>query len=533
MAIPSYTTDLTTIATGDLNVDAGTWDESSNSGWDTGGAMVDDQNLYYNNTECVSAQMTKDSNGSGTTGPATIMYVHTSSITVPTDGAALIHHLWAAPPALNTLANAGIIVLIGTDLGNFYGWNASGSDFAPAPRGGWANYAINPGIGSPDHTVGTITTYDMVGMAVAATAQARGNPNACNAVRYGRCESRFTGGEAANYATFTGYGAVDDASTAKWNLIEPVEGGFKFQGLMSLGLTGTAVDFREANITINIRDTINVTSAFNAIEVHNASSNVEWTAVSITALGTVSIGTFEAIDNATIAKDACTFTDMGTFIYQSNSTIENSTFRRCALVTQDGATFTGCIFDDATGTAAMIATGLDIITECTFNSDGTGYAIELTSIGDGSMTWTNNLTGYASTDGSTGNEAIFVNVGSGTLAISVGEGATTPTIRTAGATVTVNSDKTITFTGMKDDTEVRVYNHSTGAEVAGIEDVVDGTVDDRSFAWSAPAALVVDYVLHNYDNNGPDYETIRVNSYTVPAANTSIGIQQRLDRNSF
>jgi hypothetical protein len=42
----------------------------------------------------------------------------------------------------------------------------------------------------------------------------------------------------------------------------------------------------------------------------------------------------------------------------------------------------------------------------------------------------------------------------------------------------------------------------------------------------------VRYILHNYDPNGPDYETIRVNSYTVPANDTSIAIQQRLDRNS-
>ena len=80
MAAPSYTTDLTTIATGDLNVDAGTWDESTDAGWDTGGAMVDDENLYYNNSECVSAQMTKNSNGTGAAGPATIMYEHTGAL---------------------------------------------------------------------------------------------------------------------------------------------------------------------------------------------------------------------------------------------------------------------------------------------------------------------------------------------------------------------------------------------------------------------------------------------------------------------
>ena len=446
MAIPSYTTDLTTIATGDLNVDAGTWDESSDGGWDTGGAMVDDQNLYYNNTECVSAQMTKNSNGTGASGPATILYNHTTTITIPADGAALIHHMWAAPPALNTIDNAtsaGINVCAGSSLGDFYAWKASGSDFAPAPRGGWANYAINPAIGSADHTVGTApTTYSMIGIGVSALQQARGNPNACNAVRYGRCESIFTGGESANYATFLGYSAVDDATTAKWNLVEPVEGGYKFQGLMSLGTTATAVDFRDANANITIRNTINVTTAFNAIEVNHASSNIEWAAVSISALGTNSKGTFEVVDNATVAKVACTFTDMNTFIYLSNSTILNSIYRRCGLVTQGGATFTTCTFDEATGTVALSADSLSDVTKCQFNSDGTGHAVDLGTIAaTGSVIWDNSESGYASTNGTTGNETILVSVDSGqVLTINVATGASTPTIKNDGTgTVSVVS----------------------------------------------------------------------------------------------
>ena len=89
MAAASYTTDLTTIAIGSITVDAGTWDESSDAGWDSAGTMVDDGNLYYNGTACVSAQYTKNGSGSGITGPGTIMYEHTGAFTIPADGAAL------------------------------------------------------------------------------------------------------------------------------------------------------------------------------------------------------------------------------------------------------------------------------------------------------------------------------------------------------------------------------------------------------------------------------------------------------------
>jgi len=451
MALPSYTTDLVTIATGNLAVDAGTWDESTDAGWDTGGTMVDDANLYYNNTECISAQMTKDSSGTGAAGPATIFYNHTASFTIPADGAALIHHLWAAPPALNTIndaVSAGINVCAGSSLGDFYAWRASGSDSSPAPRGGWANYAINPAIGSPDHTVGTApTVYSMIGVGVSATAQARGNPNACNAVRYGRCEAIYTGGELGGYATFAGFGAVDNVFTNRWNLLEPTgTSSFKQQGLCSLGTAVAPVDFRDSNKSLEIRDTINVTSAFSKFEVNNAASNIEWTAINITALGINSKGSFTAVDNASVSKINCTFTDMDFFTYQSNSSLTNTTFRRCGLVAVGGGLLSGCNFDKATGTLSTTVANLGELDVCTFDSTGSNHATELTSIGAGSMTSSSKFTNYDAgavgspvTPTSTGNEAIFVNVASGTLSIAVAAGATIPSIRSAGAIVNVTS----------------------------------------------------------------------------------------------
>ncbi len=102
----------------------------------------------------------------------------------------------------------------------------------------------------------------------------------------------------------------------------------------------------------------------------------------------------------------------------------------------------------------------------------------------------------------------------------------------SSGSVTINNNISVTFTGMKDDTQVRVELNSTGAFIDGIEDVTSGSVDDRSFTWSASAGTIVDYILHNFDNAGPDYESIRVIAFTVPSDDSSIPIQQRLDRNS-
>lgn len=524
MAAASYTTDLTTIAIGSISVDTGTWDESSDAGWDTAGTMVDDSNLYYNGTACISAQYTKDGSGSGITGPGTIMYIHGSAFTIPADGAALIHHLWAAPPALNTLAGGGIIVLAGTTDGDFYGWKASGSDFAPAPRGGWANYAINPAIGAPDYTVGTVTTYNMIGVAVGATAQARGNPQACNAVRYGRCEAIFTDGDIANgYATFNGYALIDSASANKWNLIDPVAGGYQFQGLMSLGIAGTSVDFRDANVNISIINTINVTSAFNKIEVNHASSNIEWTAISISALGTVSIGSFEMIDNAVVLKTACTFTDMGAFTYLSNATIVNTIFRRCGIVSTGSGTFTNCTFDKSTGISATKSSNLSEIASCIFNSDGSSHAVELTSIGGGSMTWDSSstdhdsgVTGSPIVPTSTGNEDIYITATSASdITINVASGANTPSVRVApsftGNVNVVAGLTTITFTTspLITNYEYAIYTVTAVGSLAGRVEVQHVEIHPSSsitYTYTFSPSVIIAVQLLFGDGSTNDFE---------------------------
>ena len=534
MVAPSYITDLTTSATGDINVDTGTWDESSDAGWDTGGAMVDDQNLYYNNTECVSAQMTKDSNGTGATGPATIMYVHGSSFTIPADGAALIHHLWAAPPALNTIANGGIKILLGNGLGVFNAYNISGSDFIPAPKGGWANYAINPAAVTADDVVGGGGTspYTTVGMGVGALQQARGNPNACNAVRHGRCEAIFTGGEVANYATFTGFSVQDAVSTNKWSLLDPVEGGIKWQGLMSIGTAGTVVDFRDANVNVNIANTIAVSAAFNRIEVNNAGSNVEWTAIQVSALGTVSKGQFEVIDNATVAKTNCSFTDMDTFIYLSNTTLTNTTFRRCSTITQGGATISGCTFDESSNAINLISTDstFNLVTGNTFNSNGTGHAVNLGTVtATTTVSWNNTDTGYAGTNGATGNETILVSVDSGqTLTINVA-GGTTPTYYNTGlGTVTVIAGATLTINNLVANTEIRIHRSSDGAALDGIEDAITADPDNAGrfkfdYAYTVNQAIYIQVI-------NLQYEILKVN-YTLDGTDQKLQVSQRYDRN--
>lgn len=117
-----------------------------------------------------------------------------------------------------------------------------------------------------------------------------------------------------------------------------------------MGTSGTAVDFRDSNRTIFIRNTRRVSAGFNAFDIQNASSRVDWTNISISALGTQSRGTFTVTDNADVNFDSCTFTDMNTFGFLANSAVIDSTFRRCNEITAPGSVFTGTLI--ATPTVA-------------------------------------------------------------------------------------------------------------------------------------------------------------------------------------
>lgn len=85
---------------------------------------------------------------------------------------------------------------------------------------------------------------------------------------------------------------------------------------------------------------------------------------------------------------------------------------------------------------------------------------------------------------------------------------------------------TLSLTGLKDNTEIRVYITETTTELGGIESATDGTPDNRSFSFSITAGVIVDIAIINVT-----YENERITAYTVPTTNSSIPVQQRFDRN--
>ena len=544
MAAPVYTNDLTTIATGDLNFDAGTWDESTDGGWDTAGAMVDDEDLWYVDTlvntaeaasSCTAAQYTKDGTTNGNGGPGTIIYNHNAAFTVPTDGIVSIDNYWAAPPALNPYAGtfltaeAGVSVLIGSSLGDFDVHYVAGDDKFPATDGVYTTYFVDPTL-TPAGTVGTVTTLTAVGIAIAAGAQARGNPNAVQSIRYGRAEVEYTIGDATTPANFAGYAAIDGVIADKFNLLQKIEGGYKARGLMSFGTAVTAVYFEDANKSIVIADDLKVGSAFNKGIVNHASSVLNWTNIAITNLGIVSKYTFVVNNSATTSHSGCVFTDLGVFTYGSNSTQTNSIYRRQALVTQGGSTFTGCTFDDSANAITLSVNSISLVTGNTFNGDGTttpGHAVDLGTLGSvggdtiswdnvlintGNQTeWTGAIQAPTTTNTGDANSAILVNIATGnSLKISVADGATIPTVYvTGGGSLEITAGEyDFIISGLELDTEVTILTAGTETVLFHVEDTSVSDGDGKyKITYTHGGGATIDVLIHNI-HSVPDISNI-------------------------
>lgn len=515
MAAAVYTTDLTTVNILDDSATPAAVGEPTGS--TAGTTIATETDHFVVGTACVS----KIFNATGVGG---LGFQNATAITVPTDGAIYMWTNFLAANSIATQANGGMQILVGNTLANYKRFYVYGSD--NVTYGGWQVNAIDPA-STASATQGTPNgTWQYLGMAANVTAAiARGYPLAWDAVRVGRGSILMTGGDLANgYATFNAAAIVNDTNTTgsfnRWGILSFSNGTYTLQGRLALGQAGTAVDFRDSNRAIFVKSTNFVTTNFNTIEILNAASRVDWTSISISSLTTTSPGRVLVTDNADVNIESCTFTDMGTFTFLSNSTINASTFRRCGLITHGNSTFTNNLITGATVPVALITGTPGSIQDCQFISSGTGHAIQLTT--PGTYTFSGNtFSGYGAAG--TTNAAIYNNSG-GAITLNVSGGGSVPTIRNgAGASTTVNAAANLTFEGLQSGSEVRVYlgtDPATSTEVpGGIES--SGTSLTISHSNAGQQGY---YVVHS-----TGYVSIFRN-FTFSGSDTIIPISQQVDR---
>jgi hypothetical protein len=216
------------------------------------------------------------------------------------------------------------------------------------------------------------------------------------------------------------------------------------------------------------------------------------------------------------------------FTFVTGSEAVDCAFVNSAQIILSGtAALTSCVITESSSASAVTTTELENLSNCSFTKGTTGHAVELTSIGDGSMNWDCLLSGYDTgstgspiTPTSTGDEAIFVNVGSGTLTINVQDGASIPSIRSAGATVNVVAgQRTFTITVKDIDTDAALQNARVYVTAAAGGGLAEGTVIIDKVLTNA-SGQVSD--TRSYSGNQPYVGNIRLASLGTYYKATSI-----------
>lgn len=464
MAAPSYTEDLTDI---DL-AESGSTGVGINLSGGGGGAPAFGADLAMQGAGCWDRQVSSHERG--------IVFNQTpGSGTTATDVHIFTWGFVATPGITDSLQNRGAYVLIGTGTADLMQFHVEGNDtYGAQGRVGKCyvvDYVTTSNTGSiPYRTVngtpGATPTY--FGFGCKTTATAKGSNLGADAIRYGTgayltAGELISAGDASdNPCTFAGFQAQNDSINNRWGILTGIGGSnYELQGRFVIGQnnagTATLCRFSDSDRNISLVDTVHSTTDFTQFIIDHASTRCEWTNINITALGTNNPGQVQVTsNNPTFIIDGGTWTSIGVTVLRSNTSVDGLTWRQTSSITLNGATLDNCLIDRCTAASAVVTDDLADLTKNNFIGDGTGHAVELTSVGTGTMTWDNTFdtTTYATSDGSTGNETLYVNVGSpNSLTINVASGATTPTIRTAGADVTVVAGAVSTTVNVTDDSQ--------------------------------------------------------------------------------
>lgn len=460
MAVPAYNTDLTDITTAE-----------STTGWSAYGGgssgLSASPDLSMQGSNCVDKNVTNADKGQYFSGSAVTLG------TSPKDHV-WIWHFCATPGLTDTLALKGASVMIGTGSAANCKYHVEGNDTYGAAGRVARCYPIDYTVRSSNTGSAPYRTVagspganpSLFGGGLNTTASVKGANCGIDAIRYGT-GIYVTAGDVSNKGTFAGAATQSDAVANRWGVLTEIGGGFELQGRFVVGQntsgTATAAYFDDSNVSIALVDTEHSATDFTQLIIDHASSTFNLKNATITALGTNNPGQL-VFNNASTSSslDTCVFAGLGISTLRAGVTATSCTWRDAGAITTNGAALDTCLISNNTAAAAIIGDDLDDYTDCTFESDGTGHAIDLGTISaDATMGWDNYDSGYASSDGSTGNETITVSVDSGkTLTINVGSGYTTPTIYNAGAgTVDVVSGQVTTT--------IKVQDVTTGTVIQG------------------------------------------------------------------
>lgn len=451
MAI-SVTTDLVDVSSADTTTTNGTFYRLN--GTSTGNPAAD-ADAHVQGGGCIANKM-----GAATGTDVGGHFNHTTTFDLSSGKHLFYWRQIITPGNMLTKANQGITLgLTNTSTTstsawsttNYKKWYMDGSDTMPiAP--GWLPYCLDASLNA-DASAGTLTLNAVKNIGFICRQNSGITTTVSNqfvdAIRAGTGVT-LTTSVGTDVATLDSIFSVDNVQTNRWGVLTQSSGIFYGQGKINVGASGqsAACNFVDASQVFLWRKNI-VADTFNGIFLLGASG------AKTTFQLTSSVIRGQANQRWNVTTDAnsdfklygCSVANLHTASLSAGSVLSDTSFSGCGTIEVNGAAVDGCTFSGAYATQLKVDSTAEManITSSIFTSAGTGHAIELTAAGTYDFDGLS-FTGYAGSNGSTGNEAVFVNVASGSVTINV-SGGNTPSYRTAGASVTVVSGSvTVTLT---------------------------------------------------------------------------------------
>ncbi len=442
-------------------------------------------------------------------------------------------------------AASGLRIRIGSGTGDYYEYIISGTDSVVsaydsyAARGGLFIVPIDPNVAAyRNATSGTpdIANVDYFGLeANFVTSTAKSENVGLDAIDLGTGLSLSGGDGGDTDGSYQDFVDSDEGNTSnRWGYASSLFGAVKsFFGTMTIG-GASATEFTDNDSQVLWLDGL-FAAGYSGVfaDLQNASTVIT-DGSSHTGLGSSSTEDSrpDYVWSGTAGTGAATHTLVNFRNYTMTSAVVLSGIVECQLLTQASGEISGAKIN--TNSLAGVAClqdpsfGGSLLHDSEFVQSGLGHALEIDTAGTYDLSGIK-FTGYGAD--ASNSSAILVSETSDTVTINISGGGDTPTYTSAGATVVINNNKSVTLDGLPvSGIEVRIYNNIgtqqnpiAGADIAGVENETSG-----SFTFSSSAGTNVLIVIFDTVNSrdGGVYR-----GYTVPNNDVTLPFEFLTDRN--
>lgn len=528
MAI-TVTSDLVDVSSCDSLTAGGTWLRSSGT---SSGNPAADADAQVHNTACVANKMggTINTDVGG-------HFAATGTFDFSGTGKLFYWRQLVTPGNMLTKANQGVTLSFTSDTTSGTAWTVTnwrrfhmdGSDTIPiAP--GWVPYMVDLNQ-SPDSSNGTVNLAAIKSFAFLCRQNSGVTTTVSNqfidALRIGTGLT-LTCSSSADAPNFGSMFSVDNTVTNRWGIITQLAGNYLGQGVITLGATNqtNAVNFSDSGGVFIWRKNI-CAATWQKFDL-KSNSATNYTRMSLT--GYVMRGQQQqpwsvvCDTNSRFVTNACSLSDMNSATLSSGSSLVATTISNSGQIDLNGGSISGCSLSNCTATSQVLcSTPSEVagISDTTFTrGGGTTHAIEIRGTAAAVTLSGVTFSGYAATNGSTGTEAVFVNIASGTVTITV-SGGNTPSIRTAGATVNVVSGATVTFTGLPTGCDIVILTAGTSTILNQVDQH-----GSNSYPWAYQGTPTVDVGFIK-----PGFVPYYIRGLSLGATDSSIPVAMTADRN--